>query len=213
MTMPERSIGYTYAQIEAVLRELHFIRDDRKPAFASRLKHLKKLGFPKGVNVGKGQRFSYSPAQLWILALAFEFVQLGILPERMVAGFNQHARVLIQATAHAVVPMFHPSANETDVVPTVLIFDPSSLSELMDSRYFDAQDFSVGNFTFGGPDMATWALEGHFPSRRISAVSLDGLLGDMGRALDRIRTGGKVEFLKDLAIWSDSYNAESAIVI
>jgi hypothetical protein len=213
MSISQGPVGYTYAQVEAILRELHFIRDDRKPAFASRLKHLKKLGFPKGVNVGKGQRFSYSPPQLWILALAFEFVELGILPERIVAGFNQHARILVHATAQAVVPMFHPSQAETDIVPTVLIFDPSSLSELMDSRYFDALDPAVGNFTFGGPDMATWALEGHFPSRRISAVALHRLLYDMGHALERVRTGSRLEFLKELAIWSDSFNAEAVITI
>lgn len=213
MSLSERSAGYTYAQVEALLRDIHFIRDDRGPAFASRLKHLKKLGFPKGVNVGKGQRFSYSPTQVWILALAFEFVQLGILPEKIVSGFTRYATVLVQATAHATVPMFHPADPETDVTPTVLIFDPSSLSDLMDDRYFEAIDPAISNFTFGGPDMATWALEGHFPSRRLSAISLDRLLYDLGHALERLQKGSTAKFLEHLAIWSDSHNAEEVLEI
>lgn len=150
---------------------------------------------------------------MWILALAFEFVQLGILPEKIVGGFTRDARVLVHATAHATVPMFHPSDPETDVTPTILMFDPSSLSDLMDDRYFDARDPAMRNFTFGGPDLATSALEGYFPSRRLSAISLDRLLFDMGNAIDRILPGRKTDFLKSLAIWSDSHDAEEIIKV
>lgn len=212
MSIIERPAGYTYAQVEAVLRELHSIRQDKAAAFASRLKHLKKLGFPKGVNVGKGRRFAYTAPQLLGLTLAFEFAQLGILPERIVAAFNRHARVLVHSVANATVPMFHPSSSTNSLVATVIVFDPSSLSDLMDRSDGNRLDHSVGDFMFGGPELVANSLEGSFPARRLSAISLDRLLDDAGRALERIYPGGRTDFYKELAVWSDTSGAEEAFI-
>ena len=81
--------GYSYAVVEKALAEV-FGADAvaQKGPFRGRIKHLQRLGLPAG-GPGRGQKISYSYAQIcdWLIALELE--EFGIDPTlavRMVTG-------------------------------------------------------------------------------------------------------------------------------
>lgn len=73
---------FSFGVVEAALAHVHTIREDARSAFSARLKHFQRLGFPPGINTGRGRAASYDIGHLLLLMLALELVQLGIPPER-----------------------------------------------------------------------------------------------------------------------------------
>ena len=71
-------------QVAAILASLHCTADDKRAALRAKLRHFQRLGFPEGVNVGKGKAAKYGAGELITLTLALEFAQLGLTPERIV---------------------------------------------------------------------------------------------------------------------------------
>lgn len=68
----------SYAQLERTLA-VHFgIHPEREGTFRARVKQLQRLGFPPGVNIGRGTRMTYSAVHLFQLASAFELMRLGL---------------------------------------------------------------------------------------------------------------------------------------
>ncbi len=58
------------------------VPESGRPAFQARLRHLRQLGTPEGVNTGKGTRAIYGAKQVFQMAYAVELLMLGITPER-----------------------------------------------------------------------------------------------------------------------------------
>lgn len=68
------------AQVEAALAGLHDVSAEKRRAFQGRVKHLQKLGFPAGINTGKGKRAEYTLEACCKLIAAFELMQFGAMP-------------------------------------------------------------------------------------------------------------------------------------
>jgi hypothetical protein len=72
---------FTYAMAETVLARLHAASEDaQRAAFRARLKHLKRLGIPSGINPGRGKRVSYAGEQIFEWAFCLELAEFGIDP-------------------------------------------------------------------------------------------------------------------------------------
>lgn len=75
---------FTFAQVEQALAQHHMIASERRSAFANRIKHLQKQGFPPGTNTGRGRAASYQVQHLFLLGVALELAQFGYTPERSI---------------------------------------------------------------------------------------------------------------------------------
>lgn len=76
-------MGVTRAQAEQMLVEMHDISRDQRPALQARMRHLQRLGIPKGTNVGRGKHADYGLDGLLQLAFAFDLLDVGLTPERV----------------------------------------------------------------------------------------------------------------------------------
>jgi hypothetical protein len=74
----------TFGQIEAILATMEGVHEDRRGAFHSRLKQWQKMGFPQGVNVGRGVRAPYGANQLFQLVYMVELLRVGLTPDRAI---------------------------------------------------------------------------------------------------------------------------------
>lgn len=74
----------TYKQIEELLAALHGVHPDRRVALLGRIKHFQRLGWPEGTNVGKGSRVRYDTRRTFSLVVAFELLEIGMMPDRIV---------------------------------------------------------------------------------------------------------------------------------
>lgn len=72
----------TFAQAQFALAFVSQISPKRADAFEARLKQWQKMGFPEGVNVGRGVRASYGATQVHQLLFMMKLLQVGLTPER-----------------------------------------------------------------------------------------------------------------------------------
>jgi|GEM_PF-3694215 len=118
----------TSAHAERMLMEFHGV-DPWQPttekkaktarsAFQERLKHLRRLGWPHGVNTGQGVRAQYSLNAVFQLVVGFELLQAGLVSDRMVHALTPIWQRVRQHLATAVVDPDRPY---------FLCFDPQVL--------------------------------------------------------------------------------------
>jgi hypothetical protein len=82
---------FTYAVAETILAHLHAAEGDaQRAAFRGRLKHLKRLGIPRGINPGRGKKIWYRYEQLFEWAFCLELAEFGIDPTVAVRLVNEH---------------------------------------------------------------------------------------------------------------------------
>jgi hypothetical protein len=80
----------SYAEIESILAGLHHADGDvQQKAFRGRLKHLKRLGIPRGINPGRGAKVLYKEAQLYEWAFCLELAEFGLDPTAIVRLMEQ----------------------------------------------------------------------------------------------------------------------------
>lgn len=84
---PDGSVPFP--QAEGLLSRLHQIAAANVSQIGGRMKHFARHGFPAGVNVGRGVALAYSFDQLMQLIAAFELVELGIPPQRIIGMINR----------------------------------------------------------------------------------------------------------------------------
>lgn len=82
--------GMTYKAMEAVLVGHFNIAPERVGTFKSRIKQLQRLGFPGGVNTGRGVKMSYTLEHLFKLVTAFELIGAGMPAERATSIVTHH---------------------------------------------------------------------------------------------------------------------------
>lgn len=70
----------TYGDAERVLARLCNASLTATTTFRARLKQLKKLGIPVGINPGRGKKILYHKSEIYQWALCLEFMQFGIDP-------------------------------------------------------------------------------------------------------------------------------------
>lgn len=75
--------GLGYGELDAVVRVLHRVAPDNA-ALVARFKYMQRLGFPEGMNPGRGVRSVYGLEETLKVLLAFELLETGATPTRVV---------------------------------------------------------------------------------------------------------------------------------
>lgn len=75
-------MSLTFAQAHFALSFVSQIAPSRADAFEARLKQWQKMGFPEGINVGRGVRASYGATQVYQLLFMLKLLHVGLTPER-----------------------------------------------------------------------------------------------------------------------------------
>jgi len=94
---------FSYKDVVETFFLKHQISTERKGAFKGRLQHFQRLGFPPGINTGKGKAASYKWRELILLGLALEYAEIGSTPDRSVAEVSKFSDVLISGVARSLV--------------------------------------------------------------------------------------------------------------
>lgn len=71
----------SFSQAAELLQGVHAIAPHSIGTFRARLKHLQRLGFPSGINTGKGKAAEYGWREIILIEIAIQFIELGISPE------------------------------------------------------------------------------------------------------------------------------------
>lgn len=75
--------GIGFGELDAVVRVMHGVDPDNA-ALVARFKYMQRMGFPEGVQPGRGVRAVYGLEQLLKVLLAFELLEAGATPTRVV---------------------------------------------------------------------------------------------------------------------------------
>lgn len=75
--------GLGYGELDSVVRVMHQVAPDNA-ALVARFKYMQRLGFPEGVNPGRGVRSVYGLEESLKVLLAFELLETGATPTRVV---------------------------------------------------------------------------------------------------------------------------------
>ena len=94
---PGKRIGIGFAQFEAVLLDALMVAPSKRPAFLSRIKQWRKMGFPQIVPVGRGGRATYTMQHLLEVLVLVNLLDAGVPPDRAITLLSNHdvARALI----------------------------------------------------------------------------------------------------------------------
>ncbi len=93
---------FTYKEIQTILSRKHNIADRNEMAFRGRIQHMQRLGFPSGVNTGKGRPVSYTWRELLLLALVFEYLEIGSTPDRAIAEIVKIEDMILSGIAKVI---------------------------------------------------------------------------------------------------------------
>lgn len=103
---------FTYKEIQDILSQKHEIADTNRTAFRGRIQHMQRLGFPTGVNTGKGRPASYAWRELLLLGLAFEYLEVGSTPDRSIAEIIKIEDMLLVGLSRVVLAAEQPEGAE-----------------------------------------------------------------------------------------------------
>lgn len=85
------AVTVSYAKVEAALVEMHSIAPDEVAAFRARFGALQRGGLFGAENQpGKGRKLFYGPDQFHRAVLAFELIELGIVPSVILPLINTY---------------------------------------------------------------------------------------------------------------------------
>lgn len=173
---------YQFAQIESALATMHKVATSRRSAFQGRLKHYQKQGFPEGINTGRGRAATYTAIHGIHLAIALEFNELGILPERAINIYKSQQIYIDNAIARASHDILCDEGFEL-----LIYFDPSALNDLRGEVSWDDASMSLG---FCRSNRMQEVLdEPHLPyRRRIAFVNLTTALVSLCQNLSTPKT-------------------------
>jgi hypothetical protein len=121
-------LGVSYAEVEKVLAKLHGADGDvQQKAFRGRLKHLKRLGIPRGINPGKGAKVWYKEAQLYEWAFCLELAEFGLDPTAIV-------RLMEQKFKDDILPHLVEARLQRDSDDLYFVASPSLMSAAWQSK-------------------------------------------------------------------------------
>ena len=86
-----------FAMVDHVLSKMHNIDSDHRSAFANRLKHLQRLGYPLGTNTGRGRAATYRAQHFFLLGLALELAQLGLATDSAIPIIYDNMKTIAAA--------------------------------------------------------------------------------------------------------------------
>ena len=103
---------FTYKEVQDILALKHHIAASNRTAFRGRIQHMQRLGFPTGVNTGKGRPVSYSWRELLLIGLAFEYLEIGSTPDRSIAEIIKIEDMLLVGLSKVVLAAEQPDGSE-----------------------------------------------------------------------------------------------------
>jgi hypothetical protein len=152
------------------MMRLHRVSADKRVAMLGRLKHLQRLGWPPGSNLGKGRRVKYQADQTLLVAWALELIQLGFTPERAVATLREQPDSHWAITSLAVDDLLNEGRTEA-----LIAFDPAILSSALGD---EEEDQFARRLPGDGHFLENWKLGG---GRRLALINIGALLLDVDR--------------------------------
>lgn len=102
---------FTYKEVQDILAQKHHIADANRTAFRGRIQHMQRLGFPTGVNTGKGRPASYTWRELLLIGLAFEYLEIGSTPDRSIAEIIKIEDMLLVGLSKVVLAPAQPDGS------------------------------------------------------------------------------------------------------
>lgn len=130
-------IVLSFAQAAQLLEFAHQIDVKHSDAFRARLKHLQRLGFPSGINTGKGKAAQYGWRELFLQFVALELIELGLTPER--------ARIICSVNEGAIMRAFsetiYPKILDRDA--RFLVIHSASLDHLRSDERDESNAISI----------------------------------------------------------------------
>jgi len=162
-------MNFTFAEVDGALAAAHGIASAKRNAFRARLQHFQKLGFPEGLNTGRGRAAVYNPGHIILLGIALELGQLGLTPER--------AKAVISDDMHATAMAVAMAARGDFAV--LLRCDPTALKSLTIQE--GVGDFASASFFYAGLGQAVLEFESMFSAgmRRMAYFSVSALIEDL----------------------------------
>lgn len=219
-------IRLSFGELEARLARLHEIATDKRTQFQARLRNFQKHGIPQGVDGGRGKAVKYEPGQIVEMALALEFTQLGLLPERIKEIFDLNQFPIFMAVRMAAQQLtekggFLPDKDRIDEnMPTntghwwrthdeeedpysmFLYFDPTALAGLTDvpEKY---EDQASATFFYGGAgivkeNIVRWTAGPVI--RRLALINVTAVLWSL---IVRTKAENQTRFLEEVIAWAD----------
>ena len=148
--------GLGFSEVEAALAELHDVLPERRSAFRARIKHLQKLGFPAGLNTGKGTRAVYTLEAIAKLVAAFEFMQFGMMPATAVNLIETNWSFFRVTVAAAYIERLERGwpRNNGFAFSWVWILTPQMMADLAPPE--DEQFASIGAFRLKDVEKTFW---------------------------------------------------------
>lgn len=197
----DQKFSLSYSAVESLIAGLHEVMPNRHSALRARLKHLKRLGFPTGVNTGRGVPAQYGADSVIHLLLAFELIQLGLTPERAVNLLREFGFVVVQAAGFVSQHILREQGTIGDQ-DFFLSLDPRGLASLTDpDSQAQADDPALPTVSWQFTDQIMSSL---IESRRRSFVNVSMLLGSASILLER-QGVSRHEFAEALFGWAASF--------
>jgi hypothetical protein len=159
----------------------------RESAFLGRFQHLQRLKLIRGINPGRGKAAEYRAHQLLIIALAFQMIQLGMTPERVVKVMRENADRIRLSISISVGP-------ELEVGHGIFWFDAAALS--FDRNDDEGIDWAETTFDYGGFQTSKDRFAEFFDNpwiQRLSYVSVANTIWAILRAIEVRERGGDAE--------------------
>ncbi len=135
---------FTYKEIQDILSQKHHIASVNRTAFRGRIQHMQRLGFPTGVNTGKGRPASYTWRELLLIGLAFEYLEIGSTPDRSIAEIIKIEDMLLAGLSKVIL-----AAEQPDGAEQVDYFLFAELSALLTLRAEDSWHQQCRILSFG----------------------------------------------------------------
>jgi hypothetical protein len=187
---------------------MHGVAPARVGALKGRLQHFQRLGFPAGVNTGRGKPAEYGVSAILRIVVAFELLQLGLMPERAVGIMRLLGSVMVHAAGHAAGPLLESGAEEFVQADgnILLFFDPSALGGLTGVHTDDLEGV-VNNIARSIYTRNSSDLDDPYDfewSRRQCVVNITHLIIETAH---RLETNGvpKADFGKALLDWAETF--------
>lgn len=196
---------FSFGQVEQTLAQAYNIADDKRTAFASRLKHLQKRGFPPGINTGRGRAAAYNVGHLVLLGVALELNELGLTPERAIRAISEDL--------HAVAMAVHMAARSDEPrdgsfeFPMFLYCDPAVLDELTNDAAQGQADWASATFFYAGIGQAMETFQEWFRAgvRRMAFFSVSALLWELAKYSPKKGDQTIDDFYSEVMAWADPF--------
>jgi hypothetical protein len=187
-----------------LLAELHDVPPAKEGALKGRLQHFQRLGFPAGVNTGRGKPAEYGVSAILRIVVAFEMLQLGIMPERAIGIVRLLGPVIVQAAGHGGDRLLKSEhAEEGDLL---LFFDPCALGSL--TGLYDDTERAISRIADSIYTRNSANLDDPYDfewSRRQVVVNVSSLVGRTADILDRKQGISENDLGAALLSWADTF--------